>query len=121
VARLRVALVREVGRSACHRVRPRRIRAFTEARDKKLEELNKQPQANAAVPTGSNPPSNEKPLRNDDVLSLVKVGLDDKLIISKIQAAEATDFDLSTEGIVALKTAKVSNAVIDAMMKRPGK
>jgi hypothetical protein len=48
----------------------------------------------------------------------VKVGLDDELIISKIQAVAMTDFDLSTESLVALKTATVSNAVIDAMMKR---
>jgi hypothetical protein len=102
---------------------------FTEGRDKKLEDLNRQPQANAAAPASAtaSPEGSatakrpEKALRNDDILSLVKVGLDDNLIISKIQAAEATNFDLSTEGIVALKTAKVSNAVIDAMMKRVGK
>lgn len=97
---------------------------FTEARDKKLEELNKQPQANVAVPTGSNPPSaasNEKPLRNDDVITLVKAGLDDSLIISKIQQTRTEAFDTSTDGLVALKKAGASSAVLDAIMKRTAK
>lgn len=67
----------------------------------------------AAAPRGA-----EKALNNDDVISLVKVGLDDSMIISKIKSAKATNFDTSTDGLVALKTAKVSNAVVEAMMKR---
>lgn len=99
---------------------------YREARDKKKAEILKQgaaapASAAASAESSATAKRPEKALRNDDILSLVKVGLDDKLIISKIQAAEATDFDLSTDGIVALKTAKVSNAVIDAMMKRAGK
>jgi hypothetical protein len=99
---------------------------YKEARDKKRAEVLKQ----GAAASGSGPASSEggstakraeKALRNEDVLSLVKVGLDDQLIISKIQAADATDFDLSTDGIVALKTAKVSNAIIDTMMQKAKK
>lgn len=67
----------------------------------------------AAAPRGA-----EKALRNEDIISLVKVGLDDSMIISKIKSAPATNFDTSTDGLVALKTAKVSNAVVEAMMKR---
>lgn len=93
---------------------------FKEARDKKKAEILNQGTATPTSTSTSNGNAKraEKALRNDDILSLVKVGLDDKLIISKIQAAEATDFDLSTEGIVALKTTGVSNAVINMMMDR---
>lgn len=93
---------------------------FKEARDKKIAEVLKQEDATAiSISGGSGKVKRaEKALGNNDILSLVKVGLDDKLIISKIQAAEATDFDLSTEGIVALKAIGVSNAVIGTMMDR---
>ena len=87
---------------------------YKEARDKKRAEVLKQGTAAAANPGA-------KALRNEDILTLVKVGLDDKLIIAKVQGAEATAFDLSTDGLVALKAGKVSNAVIEALMKRAGK
>lgn len=93
---------------------------YKEARDKKRAEILKRGEAVAAPVSESSATTKraEKALLNEDILSLVKVGLEDKLIIAKIQAAKSTDFDLSTNGLVALKTAKVSNAVIDAMMKR---
>lgn len=96
---------------------------FKEARDKKRAEILRQ---DAQVPAsttkdGFSAKRAEAALRNDDILSLAKVDLDDNLIISKIQAAEAINFDLSTEGILALKSAGISNAVIGAMMKRAGK
>lgn len=96
---------------------------FKEARDKKKAEILKQggTTATSASESGSNAKRAEKALRNDDIISLAKVGLDDKLIISKIETAEAINFDLSTEGIVVLKTTGVSNAVIDTMMKRADK
>lgn len=62
--------------------------------------------------------ANEKALTNADVVSLVKVGLGDDLITAKIKSAPAVAFDVSTEGLVALKKGAVSNAVIDAIMKR---
>jgi len=58
------------------------------------------------------PRKTDSVLRNDDVLTLKKVGLDDSLIIAKIKSAQATEFDLSTNGLVSLKSASVSNAVI---------
>ena len=95
---------------------------FLEARDKKQSELKAQGAGPGATPqAGAAGSRGEKALGNDDILSLVKVGLDDSLIISKINQAPAVAFDLSTEGIVALKTAKVSNGVIDSMMKRAEK
>ncbi len=96
---------------------------FKEARDMKKAEVLKQGTATLTSTSEStgNAKRAEKTLRNDDILSLVKVGLDDKLIISKIQAAEAADFDLSTESIVTLKTTGVSNAVIETMMNKADK
>jgi hypothetical protein len=92
---------------------------FKEARDKKRAEMRAQAAATATLPVeqSNTVTQGEKPLLNADIISLVKVGLDDKLIIAKIEAAEATNFDLSTEGLIALKTAKVSNAIIEVMMK----
>lgn len=93
---------------------------FKEGQEKKKAEIFKRGTVTgASSQEGSvNAVRSEKTLRNEDILTLAKVGLDDDLIVSKIKAAGSADFDLSTEGIVALKAAKVSNAVIDAMMKR---
>lgn len=98
---------------------------YKEARDKKRAEILKQGAA-ASVPapvaeSRTTAKREESALRNEDIVSLVKIGLEDNLIIAKIQAAKSIDFDLSTTGLVALKTAGVSNAVIDAMMKRTNK
>lgn len=92
---------------------------FREARDKKLEEMKGRGSAPARA-SGSDAGS-AKALRNDDILSLVKVGLDDSLIISKVQNAPATEFDVSTDALVTLKKAGVSNAIVNAMMKRAEK
>ena len=51
----------------------------------------------------------------DGVISLVKAGLSDDLIIAKIQKSGQA-FDLSTDDMVRLKQAKASDAVIKAMM-----
>jgi len=84
---------------------------FKAGRDKVMSAAAS-PAPRAAAPSGG------ESLQNEDVVSLVKVGLDDALIISKIKSAKTTRFDLSTAGLVALKKANVSNAVLDAMMKR---
>jgi hypothetical protein len=100
---------------------------YVEARDRKLAELKAQwgkEGPSAAQAPGGSPERDrgaEKALTNADVVALMKVGLDDALITSKVQQAKAVVFDLSTDGIVALKKAGASNAVIDAMMKRAEK
>lgn len=91
---------------------------FKEARDKKLAELKS---GGASQSANSPPSSTEKALTNEDILSLVKVGLGDELIVGKVRQAKTVAFDLSTDGLVALKKAGVPNAVIDAMMKRSAK
>lgn len=57
-----------------------------------------------------------KKMTNEDVTAMVALGLTDEVIIDKIHAAGATDFDTSVAGLTALKQAKVSDAVIRAMI-----
>jgi len=99
---------------------------FREARDRKLAELKVRwaggaPAAVPAPPAVAPPASPaEKPLSNKDVIALSKAGLGDDLVVAKIQQAPSENLDVSTESLLALKKAGVSNAVIDAMMKRAG-
>jgi hypothetical protein len=58
---------------------------------------------------------------NQDVISMVQLGLSDDVIIAKIRAASATGgdnvvFDTTLDGLKALKAAKVSDAVIKVMI-----
>lgn len=53
-------------------------------------------------------------MNNEDVVQLVKAGLDEKLIVEAISRSEAS-FDLSTSALVKLKEAGVSNLVIERM------
>ncbi|HVS88378.1 MAG TPA: hypothetical protein VHF01_09170 [Candidatus Acidoferrum sp.] len=55
-------------------------------------------------------------MTNQDVLEMVSLGLSDDVIIDKVHAAGAADFDTSIAGLKALKGAKVSDAVIRAMI-----
>jgi hypothetical protein len=58
------------------------------------------------------------PLKNADVIKLVRSGVSDAITITSIGRADQTDFDLSPDGIVGLKQAKVGDAVIAAMFER---
>ena len=57
-----------------------------------------------------------KRLSNQDIIDMVSLGLSDDVIIAKIRADQDPKFDTSTEGLKALKAAKVSDAVIRAMI-----
>jgi len=57
-----------------------------------------------------------KKMTNEDITAMVSLGLTDEVIIDKIHAAGATEFDTSVAGLTALKQAKVSDAVIRAMI-----
>jgi hypothetical protein len=57
-----------------------------------------------------------KSISNSDVIALASAGLSDNVIIAKIHAASATDFDTSVAGLSALKTAGVSSTVISYMV-----
>jgi hypothetical protein len=58
-------------------------------------------------------------LTNQDVIDMVALGLSDDLIVDKIHATPASDFDTSITGLKTLKLHKVSDAVIRAMLN-PG-
>lgn len=62
----------------------------------------------------------KKPLTNDDVIQLVKAQLQDKLIVRTIETQESA-FDLSSQGLVALKNAGVPDAVLGAMLEARAK
>src|SRR5260370_488485 len=57
-----------------------------------------------------------KKMTNEDITAMVSLGLTDEVIIDKVHAAGATDFDTSITGLTALKQARVSDAVIRAMI-----
>jgi hypothetical protein len=57
-------------------------------------------------------------LTNADVVKLSKAGLDDELIIAKIQQAQKVDFKVDTDDLIQLKQAGVKQGVISAMLKR---
>jgi hypothetical protein len=62
----------------------------------------------------------EGPIGNADVIRMVNAGLSADVILAKIESAE-TDFDTSTDALVALGEAKVPESVIKAVLARPGK
>lgn len=62
------------------------------------------------------PQDKPKPLSNDDVIQMISLDLSDDVIIEKVRSAAVTNFDTSIEGLKSLKQAKVSDAVIKAMI-----
>jgi hypothetical protein len=55
-------------------------------------------------------------LDNEDLIKLLTVGLDDATIILKMKT-ESADYDLSTDGLIALKQVGASDAVIQAALR----
>jgi cytochrome c5 len=62
------------------------------------------------------PPDTPK-MTNNEVIQLVTAGLSDQVVITSIRQASNKDFDLSITGLIALKKAKVGDAVIAAMQE----
>lgn len=54
-------------------------------------------------------------IQNKDIIELHRAGYGRKLIVQKIQASRSA-FDTSTDGMIELKTAKLPDALIEAMM-----
>lgn len=73
--------------------------------------------APAASSASSSAPQNDpsQMLTNADVIKMTQAGMDSNIIIMKIKSG-ATHFDLTTDGLIALSNAKVSQDVIKAMM-----
>lgn len=70
-----------------------------------------------------NPPSNPaspaaSKMTNAEVIQLVTAGLSDQVVTTSIRQAAAKDFDLTPTGLIALKKAGVSDALIVAMQER---
>lgn len=61
-------------------------------------------------------PAVAETLDNSKVVDLTKVGLGEEAVIAKIKSS-ATQFDVSTEALIALKNAGVSSPVIAAMIE----
>jgi hypothetical protein len=59
----------------------------------------------------------QQALNNDGVIKLVKAGLSDDLIIATINAQPGT-YDVSTDGLVALKASGASDKVVAAMLTK---
>jgi hypothetical protein len=59
----------------------------------------------------------QQALNNDAVIKLVKAGLSDDLIVSTVTAQPGT-YDTSTDGLIALKTAGVSDKVVAAIVAK---
>jgi hypothetical protein len=68
------------------------------------------PGANTASPATSK-------MTNSEVIQLVSAGLSDQVVATSIRQASNKDFDLSITGLIALKKAQVSDAVIAAMQE----
>jgi hypothetical protein len=58
----------------------------------------------------------EETMTNAEVISLVKAGLSTTIIINKIRSSK-TNFDLSTDSLIALKQAGVTDDVVGAMLE----
>lgn len=58
----------------------------------------------------------QEKMTNDEVISLAKAGLSSSIIIGKIKTS-ATNFDLSTDSLIKLKQAGVSDDIVGAMLE----
>jgi hypothetical protein len=57
----------------------------------------------------------QQPLDNDAIIKLARAGLSDEQIITTINGS-AGNYDISTDGLIALKAAKVGDRVVAAMV-----
>jgi len=77
-----------------------------------------------SIACGQESPGMHKRVTNQDVISMVQMGLSEEVIITKIRSAAAADpgalsFDTGIDGLKALKDAKVPDSVIKVMIS-PG-
>jgi hypothetical protein len=69
-----------------------------------------------AAQTKAPAPKGTKIITNADVIAMVKLGLADDIIVSKIRNEKNRNFDTSVGGLKALKASYVSDAVIRVMV-----
>jgi hypothetical protein len=65
----------------------------------------------------ANPARAEQGLTNSDVVKMQSAGLGESVILSSVNSQPA-DYDTSTDGLIALKKAGVSDSVVAAMISR---
>jgi tetratricopeptide (TPR) repeat protein len=70
------------------------------------------PPSSAAKSTSS------KPLTNDQVIAMVRAGMDDDTVTQTIRTSKLAQFDLGASGLRALSTGGVSDQVLKAMKAR---
>jgi hypothetical protein len=71
--------------------------------------------APASAAAADTPPAPPKTLNNDSIIKLAKAGLSDDLIVTTINTSLGS-YDTTTDGIIALKTAGVSDKVVAAIL-----
>ena len=83
---------------------------------------NSEPATNtsSSQTSASTSSSSTEILTNVDVIRMVKAGLPDSVIIAKIKSSKCK-FDTSTDGLVKLKQAGLSNPVLQAVVEAPNK
>lgn len=77
----------------------------------------KSPSASAKQEVNS-PKVEEEVLSNKDIVALTKAKLGDDILLEKIKQSPKEAFDVSTDGLIALKKDGVSQGTIAAIMKR---
>jgi hypothetical protein len=65
---------------------------------------------------GTNAFAQDETMTNEEVISLAKAGLNETLIINKIKTSKSS-FDLSTDNLIKLKQAGISDNVVTAMLE----
>jgi hypothetical protein len=68
-----------------------------------------------AIAAGAAAPGAQKPLTNEDIVSMVQAGLPQEVVIEKIKTSKSA-FDTSTQALIALKKAGVSPDIIRVMV-----
>lgn len=76
-------------------------------------------QAIAPLPKPAQKQAAKAALTNDDVAKLVRAGFGDAVVVARIKQASQTAFDTSTDGLIALKAAGVSDRLVTIMLGGP--
>src|ERR1700722_10525042 len=76
------------------------------------------PQPNGAQQQVQGGQSSPAGLTNDDIIKLVQAKLPDSVVIAKIKSSNC-DFDTSTDALIKLKQAGVSDSVLQAIIDAP--
>jgi hypothetical protein len=72
--------------------------------------------ASIFIVTNSTAHAQDEVMTNDEVISLAGAGLNGSIIINKIRTSK-TNFDLTTDGLIKLKKAGISDEIVNAMLE----